>query len=137
MDLFSLFWRHLCDSLRIGSLLVVSPLDPVPYLYLNRQPRPISTLDRLAQDLKHRNSQAVYVLALIFADALRITTLMTCILSMAFGATSFTADHRRRLMWFVIWDWELGELEKTAKSHTSAITVDYGGPKGPNPSGLL
>lgn len=30
-----------------------------------------------------------------------------------------------------IWDWELGELEKTIKGHTRAVTdVDYGGPKG-------
>ena len=30
-----------------------------------------------------------------------------------------------------IWDWELGELEKTIKGHTRAITgIDYGGPKG-------
>lgn len=30
-----------------------------------------------------------------------------------------------------IWDWELGELEKTIKGHTNAVTsVDYGGPKG-------
>ncbi|KAH9207651.1 WD40-repeat-containing domain protein [Leptodontidium sp. 2 PMI_412] len=30
-----------------------------------------------------------------------------------------------------IWDWELGELEKTIKGHTEAITgVDFGGPKG-------
>lgn len=30
-----------------------------------------------------------------------------------------------------IWDWELGELERTIKGHTKAITgVDYGGPKG-------
>lgn len=30
-----------------------------------------------------------------------------------------------------IWDWELGELDKTIKGHTNAITgVDFGGPKG-------
>ncbi len=30
-----------------------------------------------------------------------------------------------------IWDWELGELEKTIKGHTRAVLdVDYGGPKG-------
>jgi platelet-activating factor acetylhydrolase IB subunit alpha len=29
-----------------------------------------------------------------------------------------------------IWDWELGELERTIKGHTQAITgVDYGGPE--------
>ncbi|KAJ1325945.1 platelet-activating factor acetylhydrolase IB subunit alpha [Microdochium nivale] len=30
-----------------------------------------------------------------------------------------------------IWDWELGELEKTLKGHTKSVTgVDYGGPAG-------
>ncbi|KFY56272.1 hypothetical protein V496_06717 [Pseudogymnoascus sp. VKM F-4515 (FW-2607)] len=30
-----------------------------------------------------------------------------------------------------IWDWELGELERTIKGHTKAITgIDFGGPKG-------
>ena len=30
-----------------------------------------------------------------------------------------------------IWDWELGELERTLKGHTKAVLdVDYGGPKG-------
>ncbi len=30
-----------------------------------------------------------------------------------------------------IWDWELGELEKTIKGHTKAVLdVDYGGPRG-------
>ncbi|KAL2018914.1 hypothetical protein VTK56DRAFT_10281 [Thermocarpiscus australiensis] len=30
-----------------------------------------------------------------------------------------------------IWDWELGELERTIKGHTRAITgIDYGGPRG-------
>lgn len=30
-----------------------------------------------------------------------------------------------------IWDWELGELERTVKGHTKAVLdVDYGGPKG-------
>ena len=30
-----------------------------------------------------------------------------------------------------IWDWELGELERTIKGHTRAVTdVDYGGPRG-------
>ncbi|TQN64267.1 Nuclear distribution protein PAC1 [Colletotrichum shisoi] len=30
-----------------------------------------------------------------------------------------------------IWDWELGELEKTIKGHTKAVTdVDFGGPRG-------
>jgi platelet-activating factor acetylhydrolase IB subunit alpha len=30
-----------------------------------------------------------------------------------------------------IWDWELGELERTLKGHTRAVLdVDYGGPKG-------
>ncbi|KAL1836635.1 hypothetical protein VTJ49DRAFT_4832 [Mycothermus thermophilus] len=30
-----------------------------------------------------------------------------------------------------IWDWELGELERTIKGHTKAVLdVDYGGPKG-------
>ena len=30
-----------------------------------------------------------------------------------------------------IWDWELGELERTVKGHTKAVTgIDYGGPRG-------
>ncbi|KDN69573.1 putative WD domain-containing protein [Colletotrichum sublineola] len=30
-----------------------------------------------------------------------------------------------------VWDWELGELEKTVKGHTKAVTdVDFGGPRG-------
>jgi FOG: WD40 repeat len=30
-----------------------------------------------------------------------------------------------------IWDWELGELERTIKGHTRAVLdVDYGGPRG-------
>ncbi|KAK0370671.1 Nuclear distribution protein PAC1 [Colletotrichum limetticola] len=30
-----------------------------------------------------------------------------------------------------IWDWELGELERTIKAHTKAVTdVDFGGPRG-------
>ncbi|KAJ0164570.1 Nuclear distribution protein nudF-2 [Colletotrichum tanaceti] len=30
-----------------------------------------------------------------------------------------------------VWDWELGELEKTIKGHTKAVTdVDFGGPRG-------
>lgn len=30
-----------------------------------------------------------------------------------------------------VWDWELGELEKTVKGHTRAVLdVDFGGPRG-------
>jgi platelet-activating factor acetylhydrolase IB subunit alpha len=42
--------------------------------------------------------------------------------SIASGSDDFTIK---------IWDWELGELEKTIKGHTRAVLdVDYGGPRG-------
>ncbi|KAH8592610.1 nuclear distribution protein PAC1-1 [Bisporella sp. PMI_857] len=42
--------------------------------------------------------------------------------SLASGSEDFTIK---------IWDWELGELERTLKGHTRAVTdVDFGGPKG-------
>lgn len=42
--------------------------------------------------------------------------------SLATGSDDFTIK---------IWDWDMGELEKTIKGHTRAVLdVDYGGPKG-------
>ncbi|EFX03707.1 nuclear migration protein [Grosmannia clavigera kw1407] len=42
--------------------------------------------------------------------------------SLATGSDDFTIK---------IWDWDIGELEKTIKGHTRAVLdVDYGGPKG-------
>lgn len=42
--------------------------------------------------------------------------------SLASGSEDFTIK---------IWDWELGELERTVKGHTKAVLdVDYGGPRG-------
>ncbi|KAI9762533.1 MAG: protein with putative role during mitosis [Chaenotheca gracillima] len=55
-------------------------------------------------------------------DAINCVAFHPIFSSVASGSEDYTIK---------IWDWELGELEKTIKGHTGAILdVDYGGPRG-------